>query len=55
VTLGPRVAQLSVPIPLDPALAAGAVGLSVVVGLAASIYPALRASNLDPAEALRFI
>jgi putative ABC transport system permease protein len=55
VTLGPRVAQLSVPIPLDPVLAAGAVGLSVIVGLGASIYPALRASNLDPAEALRFI
>ena len=39
----------------DPLLAAGAVGLSIAVGMAASAYPAMRAANLDPAEALRFI
>lgn len=37
----------------DPWLAFGALLASVVVGLAASIYPALRASRLDPVEALR--
>lgn len=53
--LAPRVAQLSLGVPWDPALAATAIGLSLAVGLLASIYPAVRASNLDPAEALRFI
>jgi putative ABC transport system permease protein len=53
--LGPAVAQLTVPVHWDPLLAAGAVGLSVAVGMAASAYPAMRAANLDPAEALRFI
>lgn len=36
-----------------PALAAGAVGLAVVIGAAASLYPALRASRMDPTAALR--
>jgi putative ABC transport system permease protein len=53
--LGPAVAQLSVPVHWDPLLAAGAIGLSIAVGMAASAYPAMRAANLDPAEALRFI
>jgi putative ABC transport system permease protein len=37
----------------DPMLAAGALGSSVLVGLLASIYPALRAGQLDPVEALK--
>jgi putative ABC transport system permease protein len=42
-----------VSIALDPALAGGAVGLALILGLLASIYPALLAARLDPQEALR--
>ena len=40
-------------VPFDPVLAAGALLLSLLVGLAASSYPAFAASRLDPNEALR--
>jgi putative ABC transport system permease protein len=40
-------------VPFDPVLAVGAFVLSLLVGLAASSYPALAASRLDPNEALR--
>lgn len=39
----------------DPLLPVLAVGLAVLVGLAASVYPALMASRVDPNEALRAI
>jgi putative ABC transport system permease protein len=38
---------------LDPTLAAWALGLSLVLGIGASLYPAAQASRLDPNEALR--
>ncbi|MDO8670182.1 MAG: ABC transporter permease [Dehalococcoidia bacterium] len=53
--LGPKVANLDVNVAFNPLLAAGAIGLSVVIGLLSSAYPAVRASNMDPSEALRFI
>jgi putative ABC transport system permease protein len=37
----------------DPLIAAAAIVSSVIVGLLASIYPALRAGKLDPVEALK--
>jgi putative ABC transport system permease protein len=38
---------------LDPVLACGAVLLSLVVGASATLYPAWRASRLEPSQALR--
>jgi putative ABC transport system permease protein len=38
---------------LDPIVAAGAVFLAIVVGILASLYPAMTASKMDPSEALR--
>ena len=43
----------SAAVPLDPILAGAALALALVLGLAASLYPALLAARLDPNEALR--
>lgn len=40
-------------VPFAPELALGAVALALVLGLAATVYPAQMASRLDPNEALR--
>jgi putative ABC transport system permease protein len=40
-------------ISLDPVMAAAAFLASIMLGIAASLYPALMASRLDPNEALR--
>jgi len=38
---------------LDPIVPLGAIFLSILIGLAASFYPATAASRMDPSEALR--
>lgn len=42
-----------VAVPLDPIMAGGALTVALILGLAASIYPALLAARMDPNEALR--
>lgn len=37
----------------DSAVAFGSVGLALILGLAASLYPAMHAAKMDPTEALR--
>ncbi len=43
----------SVVVPLNLQLAAGAIIVAILVGLASSIYPAIMAARLDPNDALR--
>ena len=51
--LAPGVAQVTIPVHWDPWLAVGAIGAALTVGLLASLYPAVRAAQLDPTTALR--
>ncbi len=49
----PLMTENEVSLYWDPVLAVGAILLALVVGATASFYPALKASRLDPTEALR--
>jgi putative ABC transport system permease protein len=49
----PFLASAGVSVSWTPALAGAAIGLAVVIGSLASLYPALHASRLDPTVALR--
>jgi len=52
---GPILAQIKVTVPLDARLLMPAIALSLVIAVLSSLYPAIKAANLDPMEALRFI
>jgi putative ABC transport system permease protein len=52
-SLIPIVTQADLPVSWDPLLALWAVTIALVVGMVASLYPAVRAAQLDPTTALR--
>lgn len=52
-TFGPALAQLSSPVPFSPQLAGLAILFAAAVGVSGGAYPAWRASQMDPAQALR--
>jgi putative ABC transport system permease protein len=51
--LAPVITQVNLPVSWDPLVALWAVSLALVVGVSASVYPAVRAARLDPTTALR--
>ena len=52
---GPVFAGMDIIVPWRLGIFLSVVGISVVIGLLSSLYPAYMASKLDPIEALRFI
>lgn len=52
---GPVVAQMEVNIAWNPDIGAAALVIALLMGLAASFLPAIKAAKQDPVEALRFI
>lgn len=53
MVLSSRLVNVTAPVSLNLSLALGAVAGALVVGVVASIYPAVQASNMDPTTALR--
>ena len=51
--LAPRLAGVTALVHWDPALASGAICGALLIGLGASLYPAISAARLDPTVALR--
>lgn len=52
-TFGPLVAKIDSPVALSPQSALVAVLFAILVGVAGSAYPAIRAAQMDPSHALR--
>jgi len=47
--------QSGVRLEFDPKIALGAVAAALLIGALSTIYPAIRASRLDPSEAVRYV
>lgn len=51
----PYFSQSGISLEIDPALALGATFIALLIGAISTLYPAIRASRLDPAEAVRYV
>lgn len=51
----PYFSQSGLRLDFDPKIALGAVAAALLIGSLSTIYPAIRASRLDPAEAVRYV
>lgn len=51
----PYFSQSGVRLEFDPRIALGAVVAALLIGALSTIYPAIRASRLDPSEAVRYV
>jgi putative ABC transport system permease protein len=51
--LGRAVADLETAVLPDGTMAASALGLALLLGVSAGVYPALRAARMDPTQAFR--
>ena len=51
----PYFSQTEISLGFDPMMAAGALVVALLVGALSSAYPAIRASRLDPSEAVRHV
>lgn len=51
----PYFSQSGIRLRIDPKIALGAVLIALLTGLLSTLYPAIRASRLDPAEAVRYV
>ena len=55
VKAGPELANLQSSFDLDSSLLIPAIAISMLISIVAGLYPAIKAANLNPAQALRFI
>ena len=51
----PYFAETEIAFQLQPALAVAAITAGLVIGILSSFYPIIRASRLDPSEAVRYV